>query len=554
MRHPHPLARTAPVSLSHWEREGAAKPRKGEGDLRAQERHSGAVNRYPALFSLLLGAIAALGFAPLEVWPLTLAGFAGWLLLVHAAPDRRAAALRGWAFGVGHFTANSNWIGHAFDLQETMPTALGYVAPPLLALYLALFPLVAALIVWRWRGVRPDVGFALIAGAAWIATEWLRGWLFTGYPWDPVAAIWVPVQPVGGIAAWVGSYALSGLTVAGAGLLLLLPRRRWPRLGATAAFAALLVAQALSYQRFYTPPAVPADRPRLVVVQPNINQNERGEDDSARVLAPLARLSGRPAPYPRVVFWPEGVVRPFLEDGYPDYAYEGDDPARLRRQLARLLGPRDTLLFGATSLAFGPEQEITGAGNTVFALGADARLHGRYAKAHLVPYGEYLPMRGLLEPIGLSRLVPGDIDFDAGPGPRNIEVAGIGPVGVQICYEIVFSGRVVDPAHRPVLLFNPSNDAWFGSWGPPQHLAQARLRAIEEGLPIVRSTPTGISAVIGADGALLAAVPVGRAGAVTVPLPAPLPPTLFSRAGNWLALVIGLLLAAGAFALRRRAR
>ena len=158
----------------------------------------------------------------------------------------------------------------------------------------------------------------------------------------------------------------------------------------------------------------------------------------------------------------------------------------------------------------------------------------------------------MLEPIGLSRLVPGDLDFDAGPGPRNIDVPGIGAVGVQICYEIVFSGHVVDRAHRPRLLFNPSNDAWFGSWGPPQHLAQARLRAIEEGLPIVRATPTGISAVIGADGALLASVPMGRAGTLTVPLPPPLPPTLFSRLGNWLALLTALALAGGAVALRRR--
>ncbi|WP_419809729.1 apolipoprotein N-acyltransferase [Sphingomonas sp.] len=510
--------------------------------------------RFPALFSLALGAIAALGFAPLELWPLTLIGLAGWLFLVHAAPTWRAVAWRGWLFGLGHFTVNNNWIGHAFDLQDTMPHALGYVAPPALALYLALFPMAAALLMWRWRGPKPDAGFALIAGAAWIATECLRGWLFTGYPWDPIAVAWVPVQDVVSGAALVGTYALSGLTVTAAALLLILPRRPWPIAAAAGVIALVGADHAFSYRRFAPPPPLPPVTPHLVVVQPNINQNERSDDDAQRVLAPLVRLSGKPAPYPRLILWPEGVVRPFLEDGYPDWAYEDGEPRDLRRRLARLLGPRDTLLTGATSLAFGPTADITGAGNTVFAVGADARLHGRYAKAHLVPYGEYLPLRQLLEPIGLSRLVPGDIDFDAGPGPRNIVVPGIGPVGIQVCYEIVFSGRVVDPNHRPVLLFNPSNDAWFGRWGPPQHLAQARLRAIEEGLPIVRSTPTGISAVINADGALIAHLPLGRAGALTVPLPPPLPPTLFSRWGNWLALLTGALLVAGAVALRRRQR
>ncbi|WP_425230488.1 apolipoprotein N-acyltransferase [Sphingomonas sp.] len=515
------------------------------------------MRRNPALLCLPLGALAALGFAPLQLWPLTLAGLAGWLALVHAAPTWRAAASRGWLFGLGHFTVNDNWIGHAFDFQDTMPHALGYVAPVALALYLALFPTAAALIAWRWRGARPDAAFALIAGAAWIATEWLRGWLFTGYPWDPLAVVWVPLFGIARLSAVVGTYALSGLTVTAAGTLLVLyeARRRGlsrARLYACVAVALVLLGVASVTGTSYYKPTDAG--PRLVVVQPNINQNERGDDDAARVLAPLMRLSGASAPYPRLILWPEGVIRPYLEDGYPDYAYEGLDPALLRRRLARLLGPRDTLLAGGVSLAFGRDQQITGAGNTVFAIGPDARLHGRYAKAHLVPYGEYLPLRSVLEPIGLSRLVPGDIDFDAGPGPRNIDVPGIGPVGVQICYEIVFSGRVVDPQQRPRLLFNPSNDAWFGRWGPPQHLAQARLRAIEEGLPIVRATPTGISAVIAADGALLAIIPPGRAGALTVPLPQPLPPTLFSRLGNWLALVTAVLLAAGAVAIRRRAR
>jgi apolipoprotein N-acyltransferase len=161
-------------------------------------------------------------------------------------------------------------------------------------------------------------------------------------------------------------------------------------------------------------------------------------------------------------------------------------------------------------------------------------------------------MRSILEPLGLSRLVQGDIDFVDGPGPRSIDIGGFGPVGMQLCYEIIFSGQVIDPARRPRLLFNPSNDAWFGAWGPPQHLAQARMRAIEEGLPVVRSTPNGISAVIGADGRLIATVPRYRAGAIDVAMPPAHAPTLFARVGNWAALAMVVLLLGAAGLVRRR--
>ena len=190
----------------------------------------------------------------------------------------------------------------------------------------------------------------------------------------------------------------------------------------------------------------------------------------------------------------------------------------------------------------------------MLAVDARARILGRYDKAHLVPYGEYLPVPWLLKPLGLARLIPGDIDFKPGPGPRDFALPAFGLVGGQVCYEIVFSGEVVDEDHRPAILFNPSNDAWFGHWGPPQHLAQARMRAIEEGLPILRSTPNGISAVIAADGRLLGSLPLGRMGAIDLPMPQPLPPTLFSRLGNWAAAIVTILLLLGAVAIRRRAR
>ncbi len=511
------------------------------------------LERHPFAIALLLGAAAACGFAPLQLWPLTIAAVAAWIGLVHRAPGFKAALWRGWAFGLGHFTINNNWFQHAFDFQDKMPPVLGYAAPVALALYLAVYPAMAAGLAWRMRRPAPDAGYVLAFAAAWIASEWLRSVMFTGYAWDPLSVIWVPVQPVAAIAAWVGTYSLSGLTLALAGVLVLLPRRPLPMAGVLTALALLIGAQALSYQQVATPPAARTDRPVVRVVQPNVPQDARGESDGEMMLAKLSALSGKPGAAPRLIVWPEGVVRDFFEDGYPDYAYTAD-PFWIRWRMAKLLGPRDLLMTGGTALQFDENGNAVTATNSVFAVDPRARIRGRYDKAHLVPYGEYLPMPWLLKPLGFDRLVPGSMDFAEGPGPRALTVPGIGAIGIQLCYEIIFSGEVVDPAQRPRAIFNPSNDAWFGRWGPPQHLAQARMRAIEEGLPVIRATPNGISAVIAADGQLIAAIPHETAGAVEVPFPEARPATLFSQLGNWMAAIVAVLLGVAAIAFRRRER
>src|SRR5690606_20329963 len=158
------------------------------------------------------------------------------------------------------------------------------------------------------------------------------------------------------------------------------------------------------------------------------------------------------------------------------------------------------------------------------------------AKARLVPYGEYLALRWLLEPLGASRLVPGALDFLPGPGPPTPDLAERGRAGIQDCYRRSFCGRATEPGNRPDYIFNPSSDGWFGSWGPPQHLAQARLRAIEEGLPVLRSTTTGISAIIDARGVVREYARMHRAQRIDAKVPPAAAPTPFARLGNMLAL------------------
>lgn len=504
----------------------------------------------PALFSFLLGGIAAVGFAPLGWWPVTLGCLAAWMLLVHQAPTRKAALWRGWLFGFGHFAIGNNWIAKAFSYQDAMPHALGLVAPALLALYLAIFPMLAATVAWKLRRPVLDASYVLIFATAWIATEYLRGTLLTGYPWNPLSEFWLPLIGVARSAQWIGTYALSGVTILVAGALLLALRRDWRLPAAVAALLAILTLGSLAPA---IAPSAP-NAPRVRVVQPNAADEQRPRDDYAETnLQALARLSGTPGPAPRLIVWPEGALRYLPENGYP-YQYYAETPGTVRRRIAAVLGPRDVVLTGGNALNFDAAGAVTSATNSIFAIDATAQMLGRYDKAHLVPFGEYLPARPLLSAIGLSRLVPGDFDFAPGHGPDGLDLPAFGRVGFQLCYEIIFSGSVVQSGHRPAFLFQPSNDSWYGYWGQTEHLAQARMRAIEEGLPVIRATPTGISAIIDAHGRVLASIPAETAGAIELPIPPAARPTLFARAGNLMALLIGIILALTAFALRRRAR
>jgi len=499
------------------------------------------VLRHPKLLALAAGLLSATGFAPLGLWPVTLACLALLIWIVGEAASLRGALLRGWLFGVGHFTVGLNWIAHAFTFQDKMPPQLGYFAVVLLSLYLAVYPAVTAGLAWRYGASRTRaVPYILLFAAAWTVTEWLRATLFTGFAWNPLGVVLQPL-PLALGSRLIGTYGLSAVVIVMAGVLFVAVRRQWRTAGLM--LAPILVAALVCA---LVPPTRPTGKaaPLIRVIQPNIGQQDKHDEASyARNFRRLARLTGQVGPTPRLILWPEAAVPDFLEE---------EPWARAR--IAMLMGPRDMLLTGGVALIGDKEDRVIGARNSLFALMPDARLTARYDKAHLVPYGEYLPMRPILSLFGLSRLVPGDIDFWPGPGPRSLDIAGFGKVGVQICYEIIFSGHVIDAHDRPDFLFNPSNDAWFGSWGPPQHLAQARMRATEEAMPVVRSTPTGISAVIDADGRLLASIPHQQAGAIERVLPPVGKPTLFARFGNLLSFTFAMLLVGLAVVIRRRAR
>jgi apolipoprotein N-acyltransferase len=474
--------------------------------------------------------------------------------LVARAGSLRQALLIGWAFGLGQFVIGLNWIATAFTFQAKMPPSLGWVAVVLLSLYLAVYPAMAAGLAWRF-GSKSRLALVLALAGGWAITEWLRATMFTGFSWNPIGIALVDT-PLIGAGRWIGSYGISSLIALIGGSLWLTAARQWRPITAVAAICLLLTflpAPPETAPSIALPPHHGVDIRPIRIVQPNIGQQDKWRPGfEAEAHRRLEALTIKGAPVRRLIFWPEAAVTDPLEDGRIG-ARRYIETERLRA--TRPLGPGDLLLTGGLSLTSADGVNVNGATNSVYALEPLGRIVGRYDKAHLVPYGEYLPMRPLLSTIGLSRLAPGDIDFADGPGPRTIQLPGVwGKVGFQLCYEIIFSGQVVDRANRPDFIFNPSNDAWFGRWGPPQHLAQARLRAAEEGLPVIRSTPTGISALIDPRGRIVQSVPWLTAGSIDASLPHPLAPTLFARFGNIIPLALGFLLIGAAIALSRGRR
>ena len=498
------------------------------------------------LIALALGLVSAFAFQPYALWPLMPLAFVGLCELIARAPTMRRTLLLGWLFSVGQFVVGLNWIATAFTYQAAMPAWLGWVAVVLLSFYLAIYPMLAAGLAWRFGRDRP-VALVLALAGGWAITEWLRATMFTGFAWNPIGVALVDSQLLGA-SRWIGTYGLSALVVLSGGALWLAWKRAFKP-------AASIAAAVVAFAFVPTPALQPRGEPRPIrIVQPNIGQDVKWEPGFENIATTRLNDLTRPrAARQELIFWPEAAVTAPLSDNRPLAAPQVHAE---RNATTAEVANGDILLTGGIAIRSRDGREVSSAANSVFVLGEGGQFVGRYDKAHLVPYGEYLPMRPILSAIGLSRLAPGDSDFDAGPGPETLTLPdGWGTAGFQLCYEIIFSGEVVNRANRPDFLFNPSNDAWFGRWGPPQHLAQARMRAAEEGIPVIRSTPNGISALVDGRGRIIDSIPWHRAGIIWAELPRPVAAFgPFARFGNVIPLILGFLLILSAIALGRRRR
>ncbi len=486
---------------------------------------TGLSSRWRVAALALAGAAAGLGHAPISFPWLTLAAL--WLIYgaFAAADDWRAAARSGWIAGVGYFALSLSWIVEPFFVD---PARHGWMAP-----FAILFSAGGFALFWALgfglahRLSRPGVARAAAWACALTGTELLRTYLFTGFPWALIGHVWIGWPPMQ-LAALLGAHGLTLLTLLLVGGLSALG---WPgRAALLAPFAAVYAFGA--WQAGLAVPLDGAERPSVRLVQPNAEQHLKWDP----ILAPqfyrrLLDFTDAPGPggRPDLVVWPETALPWLLNDA---------GPALTRiAEIAR----------GAPVVLGLQRRDGRRAYNSLVVVGPGGQVSALYDKHHLVPFGEFVPFGWLLRPLGIKGIADTEgFGFSAGPGPQVLDLAPLGKALPLICYEAIFARDVLAAPERPDWLLQITNDAWFGKIsGPHQHLAQARLRAVETGLPLLRAANTGVSAVIDARGRVTAQLGLGEADFLDAALPPPLTATLYWRTGD---LPLAVLMALGLLA------
>ena len=510
-----------------------------------------------AAIAAAAGAMSTLALAPFNLWPVMFLTFPVLVWLIDGSAAGRlggvmSAAGAGWWFGFGYFLAGLYWVGHAFLVDaKTFGWLLPFAVAGLPA-GLALFTaagLAFARAMWT-RGPSRVLALAV----ALTVVEWLRGHVLTGFPWNAYGYALTGPLVLAQSAALVGIWGLTFMAVAifaSPAVLVderIYTRRPWlPPL-----CAALVLAACATYGlvRLNQTPTSFVAGVRLRIMQPNLPQDEKfnygaKQQVMSRYLTLSDRATGPGTSGIRDVthlIWPESAFPFFI----------AREPEALA-QIAALL-PQGTVLVtgGVRPEETTPGAQIVQGYNSIYVIDHDGSILGTYDKLHLVPFGEYLPFQGLLESFGLMQLTKVQGGFLAGERRRPLAMPGAPAAVPLICYEIIFSGEAVPRAgDRPGWLINLTNDGWFGnSTGPYQHFQQARVRAIEEGLPLVRAANTGISAVVDPVGRVINHLPLATEGVFDAPLPRRIPPTLFVRIGDSLAAL--MLAGAAVLVLRRR--
>jgi apolipoprotein N-acyltransferase len=461
------------------------------------------------LLALGAGALTAAALPPVNAIPVLLVSFPVLLTLLDGAPGPAVAARRGWWFGFGLHLIGLYWITEAILVEAARFWWLVPLAVPALAAVLALFIAAATAVARRVRSGWPRV---LALAGAWVLADLARQFIATGFPWNPLGSVWEMSGRAGDIfiqpAAWVSVHGLTLLTI----LLASVPVLSWR--WRAAGIAGLLAWAGLGLVRLDAP-LPPAPDLTVLLVQGNVAQGQKWDralvmEIFTRYMRLTAQGLAAAGPGPKAVVWPE-TASPFL--------LQQDTAAR---QAISQAADGVPALIGSVRFDRNGRPR-----NSIFALIDAGQIAGVYDKWHLVPFGEYQPD---WLPIGIQ-VVPGG-GFAPGPGPRTLHVPGLPAVGALICYEAIFPGQVVDRADRPAWMVNITNDAWFGnSTGPRQHLAAARMRAVEEGLPLLRAANTGISAAFDPRGHEIARLGMQQTGSLAVHLPPALPATIFARFG-----------------------
>lgn len=489
--------------------------------------------------ALLLGVLAAAALPPVHALPLLLIAFPGLLVLLGGTRSAWSGFWVGWWFGCGYFIAGLYWLAWPFTLDmERFGWMIPFAVFGLSALQAIFIGVAAALArATRFRGAAGVIMFA----TCWAALEFVRGQVgnvFAGFPWNLIAISWTAVDAMIQPAAYVGAYGLGFFTVVIAAMPAVLAAPSTGRAarfawlgGALALLAALWLGGAL---RLAGADAGAVEGVRLRLVQGNIEQSLKWQPGRReQTFALYLRLSAAPG-FDRIthVVWPETAIDYRFDTEIPPARIEGE---RLR-QIDAVIPKNGALLLGAI------RDHARRYYNSFHVVAPGGAVVATYDKHELVPFGEFVPMRPLLRRIGVEKLAHGAGDYTPGPGPATLRVPGAPGVSPLICYEAIFPGRT-DRVRRPGWLVNVTNDAWFGlTSGPYQHFASARLRTVEEGLPLARAANTGITAVVDAYGRVQARLPIMTAGVLDAALPrATAYPTFYARLGDRAFLVLFLL-------------
>lgn len=479
----------------------------------------------------LAGMGIALGQAPVGLWPVAMLGLVALMIMVARALDWRTAAWLAWAGGLGHFAVALSWIVSPFLVE---PEVHGWMAPFALVLMSA-----GMALFWAFAGALSGIGRDRSLGfaVALAGTEALRGVILTGFPWAMVAHIWVETA-FAHLAAWIGVNGLNLLTFVVAALLAMvwLGLRRGPALGFSLALT--MMAGLFGYGAGQAPPGA-AREVTVRLVQPNAPQDLKWDAEMAhKNFQRLLELTAA-EPVADLTIWPETAL-PYLIDNSPDVgaAIAGASAGR-------------PVIVGY--------QRVEGARgwNSLGLIGADGRVAQFYDKAHLVPFGEYIPFGDFAYAwFGLQAFASQlGAAYAAGAGPALMDLGPqMGVILPLICYEAIFPAALNAVPGRADWILQITNDAWFGTLtGPWQHVAQVRFRAIEQGLPVVRVANTGVTAVYDAHGRVVAELPFGTASALNMAqIPGVLPPTIYSRWGEWPFLLLLAGLGAGLVLMRKQ--
>ena len=523
---------------SGYERKSASSPLAGEDPSPPPQ---GGKERFITLFlAFVLGAVTVVGYAPFYMYPLPVVTLAGLFYLWSQAANPRAAALSGFAFGLGLFLFGASWVYVSLHDFGAMPAPLAAIATLLFCVILALFPAGAGYACTRLHASRA-IRFGLLAPAAWTLAEWMRGWVFTGFPWLAAGYSQIPASPLAGYAPLLGIYGVTLAVALTAGLIVVLGQRATDKArvilhpSSFILLALWAVGWGLSQITWTTPVGAPFNASLL---QGNVAQDQKWRAERVRPTLEIYRLLTESAPG-KLIILPETALPLFLEQVPQDYLAALAASARAR--------DGDILIGVAERTASGEYF------NSVVSLGSAPQQ--AYRKSHLVPFGEFIPLRPVLAWIVNVLAIPLQ-DFSRGaPDQRPLAVAGQ-RVAINICYEDAFGEEIIRQLPEATVLANVSNVAWFGrSLAPRQHLQIAQARAIETGRSMLRATNTGVTAVIGPRGEVLAAAPEFEIATVTYAVQGYGGATPYVRWGNTAVLALcAVLIAAGGWLGRRAVR